>query len=78
MLSNNVVQNVAKKKTITCMIKVLSNMYEKPFANNKVFLMKRVFHLKMDEGDRVVTHVKEFNTIVKRLSLIAIEFDDEV
>ena len=77
-LSKNLAHNVAKEKTTAGMMKVLTDMYEKPSANNKVFLMKRLFHLKMDEGAGVATHVNEFNTIVNQLSSVEIEFDDEV
>ena len=65
-LSKNVAHNVAKEKTTAGMMKVLSDMYEKPSANNKVFLMKKRFH------------VNEFNTIVNQLTSVEIEFDDEV
>ena len=56
----------------------LDDMYEKPSANNKVFFMKKLFHLNMDEGAGVVTHGVEFNPINKKFSSVAIEFDDEV
>ena len=77
-LSKNVAHNVAKEKTTAGMMKVLTDMYEKPSANNKVFLMMRLFQLKMDEGAGVATHVNEFNTIVNQLSSVEIEFYDEV
>lgn len=77
-LSKNVAHNVAKEKTTEGLMKVLSDMYEKPSANNKVFLMKKLFHLKMEEGGLVAAHVNEFNTIVNQLSSVEIEFDDEV
>ena len=77
-LSKNVAHNVAKEKTTADMMKVLSDMYEKPSANNKVFLMKKLFHLKMMENAHVAAHVNEFNTIVNQLSSVKIDFDDEV
>ena len=77
-LSKNVAHNVAKEKTTEGLMKVLSDMYEKPSANNKVFLMKKLFHLKMEEGGLVAAHVNEFNTIVNQLSSVEIEFEDEV
>nr|VDD56318.1 unnamed protein product [Brassica oleracea] len=77
-LSKNVAHNVAKEKTTEGLMKVLSDMYEKPSANNKVFLMKKLFHLKMEEGCLVAAHVNEFNTIVNQLSSVEIEFEDEV
>uniref|UniRef100_A0A0D3AR70 Retrovirus-related Pol polyprotein from transposon TNT 1-94-like beta-barrel domain-containing protein n=1 Tax=Brassica oleracea var. oleracea TaxID=109376 RepID=A0A0D3AR70_BRAOL len=66
-LSKNVAHNVAKEKTAEGLMKVLSDMYEKPLANNK-----------MEEGGLVAAHVNEFNTIVNQLSSVEIEFDDEV
>jgi hypothetical protein len=56
----------------------LSGMYEKPSANNKVHLMKKLFNLKMVEGADVAKHLNEFNTITNQLSFVEIEFDDEI
>ena len=53
-------------------------MYKKPSTNNKVFLMKKLFHLKKDKGPVVTTHVNEFNTNVNQFSSVKIDFDDEV
>ena len=74
MLSKNVAHNVAKEKTMAGLMKVLSDMYEKPSANNKVFLMKKLFHLKMAESGSIATHLNEFNTIVNQLSSVEINF----
>ena len=41
----------------------LGKLYEKPSASNKVFLMKRLFNMKMLEGGYVADHLNEFNTI---------------
>ena len=60
------------------LMKILSNMYKKLSANNKVFLMNKLFHLKMREGASVATCLNEFNMIVNQLSSIEIDFDDEV
>ena len=40
-LSRSVVHNVVKEKTTANLMKALSGMYEKPFANNKMHLMKK-------------------------------------
>ena len=60
------------------LMKALFGMYEKPSANNKVYLMKKLFNLKKAKGTPVVQHLNEFNTITNQLSLVEIEFDDEV
>ena len=46
----SVTHNVVKEKTTVDLMKALSGMYEKPSANNKVHLMKKLFNLKMVEG----------------------------
>ena len=61
-MSKNVAHNVAKEKTTT----------------EIMFLMKKLFHLKMDEGAGVAAHVNEFNTIVNQRTSVKIEFDNEV
>ena len=59
-------------------MKILSSMYEKLLANNKVHLMKKLFNLKMVEGTSVAQHLNEFNTITNQLSFMEIDFDDEI
>ena len=59
-------------------MKILSSMYEKPLTNNKVYLMKKLFNLKMAEGTSVAQHLNEFNTITNQLSFVEIDFDDEI
>ena len=77
-LSKSVAHNVVKKKTTSSLMATLSSMYEKPSANNKVHLMKKLFNLKMVEGTSVAHHLNEFNTITNQLSSVEIDFDDEI
>ena len=62
-LSRSVAHNVVKEKTTADLMKALSGMYEKSSANNKVYLMKKLFNLKMVENASVVQQLNEFNTI---------------
>ena len=62
-LSRSVAHNVVKEKTTADLMKALSGMYEKPSANNKIHLMKKLFNLKMAETASVAQHLNEFNTI---------------
>ena len=55
--------NITKAKTIEDLMKTLVTLYEKPSTSNKVFLMKRLFNMKMAEGGFVIDHLNEFNTI---------------
>ena len=77
-LSRSVAHNVVKEKTAVDLMKALSSMYEKSSANNEVYLIKKLFNLKKAEGTLVVQHLNGFNTITNQLSMVKIEFDDEV
>jgi hypothetical protein len=49
--------NISKENTMKEMMDALDKLYEKPLASNKVFLMKRLFNMKMSEGGFVATHL---------------------
>ena len=70
--------NISKEKTIEGVMSALSNLYEKPSSSNKVFLMKRLFNMKMSKGRSVVDHLNEFNTLTSQLSSVKVNFDEEV
>ena len=73
-LARNVAFNIVKEKTTADSMKVLSNMYEKLSASNKVHLMCCLFNLKMAEGASVRDHINEFNVIMTQLSSVEITF----
>ena len=77
-LSRNVAFNIIKEKTTSDLLKTLSNMYEKPSAMNKVYLLGRSFNLQLSESGSVVDHINEFNMIVSQLSSVKINFEDEI
>ena len=74
-MSRSVAHNVIKEKTTVDLMKALSGMYEKPSANNKVHLMKKLFNLKMVENASIAQHLNKFNTITNQLSSVEIDFD---
>ncbi|KAJ0078355.1 hypothetical protein Patl1_36722 [Pistacia atlantica] len=67
-----------QETTTTALMKILSDMCEKPFANNKVHLMKKKINLKMREGAFMTEHMNDFNTLINQLSFVKIDFDEEV
>ena len=77
-LSRSIAHHVVKEKTVVDLMKVLYSMYEKPSANNKVYLMTKLFNLKKAEGTPIAQYLNEFNTITNQLSTVGIEFDNEV
>jgi hypothetical protein len=46
-MTMSVAFNILKEKTMKEMMDALAKLYEKPSASNKVFLMKRLFNMKM-------------------------------
>ena len=63
-LAKNVTFNIVNEKTTIGLMKALSDMYEKSLAANKIYLMRRLFNLKIGEGISVTNHINEFNTIL--------------
>ena len=46
--------NISKEKKRKDLMDTLAKLYEKAWVSNKVFLMKRLFNMKMSEGGSVV------------------------
>ena len=53
-------------------------MYEKPSASNKVFLMKKLFNLKMTDSRSIGGHLNKFNTLMSQLESVEINFEDKI
>ena len=70
--------NILKEKTMKGLMDALAKLYEKTSVSNKVFIMKRLFNMKMSEGGSVVDHLNEFNMVTNQLSSVKVDFDDEV
>ena len=66
------------EKIVEALWKKLHDLYEKNIALNKVFLMKKMYNLKMKEGASVVKHLNEFNIVSSQVSSIKIILDDEI
>jgi hypothetical protein len=77
-LEMSVAFNISKEKAMKNMMDALAKLYEKPSTSNKVFLMKRLFNMKMQEGGSIADHLNEFNTVTNQLSSVKVDFDDEV
>ncbi|KAD2804618.1 hypothetical protein E3N88_37995 [Mikania micrantha] len=77
-LTRSVAFNIMHETTARGMMLALSNMYEKPSAANKVFLMRELFMTRMNEGSSVTVHINNLNSILSRLSSVGFKFDDEM
>ena len=63
-LAKKVYFNVAGEKTSVDLWKKLHDLYEKNKSSHKVFLMNKLYNLKMKEGASVAEHLKESNIII--------------
>jgi len=77
-LASMIAFNFSMKKMTKDLMVVLSKMYEKPSASNKVFLMKKLFNIKMADNESVDGHLNEFNTLTSKLESVQINFEDEI
>jgi hypothetical protein len=77
-LATSVAFNISKEKTTKGLMDALAKLYEKPSTPNKVFLMKRLFNIKMLEGGSIADHLNDFNTVTNQLISVKVDFDDEV
>jgi hypothetical protein len=74
-MSRSVAHNVVKEKTTIGRMAALSGIYEKPSANYKVHLMKKLFNMKMAEDTSIAQHLmnliqSQINCLLWRLILI--------
>jgi hypothetical protein len=70
--------NILKEKKMKGLMDALAKLYENPSTSNKVFLMKRLFNMKMSEGGSIANHLNDFNMVTNQLSFVKVDFDDEV
>ncbi|KAK3022595.1 hypothetical protein RJ639_046200 [Escallonia herrerae] len=77
-LTPQVAFNISKEKTTAAVMKALEKLYEKPSALNKVFLMKKLFNMRMSENGSVVDHLNDFNGVTNQLESAGINFGDEI
>ena len=77
-LESLVAFNISYQKTTKDLMKALDVVYEKPSASNKVFLMKRLFNMKMSENGSIAKHLNPFNTNISQLRSVGVNFEDEI
>jgi hypothetical protein len=77
-LSNDVRRFVIKETTLKGMMDSLSNMYEKPNAVQQLYLMRRLFTLKMGKGISVRQQVGIVGDIIEQLASVDVKFDEHI
>jgi hypothetical protein len=76
-LSNLVSLNVSEEATAKGLWDKLGKLYRSKSLVNKLFLRKKLYNLRMRDGDLVAKHLNAFNTVVSQLVSVEIKISDE-
>jgi hypothetical protein len=76
-LADLVLLNVSGESTAKELWDKLGNLYQSKSLVNKLFLRKKLYHLRMEDGDSVTEHLNAFNTLVSQLVSVNITIAEE-
>ena len=76
-VSDSVLLNVSGEATTKTLWEKLGTLYQSKSLVNKLFLRKKIYNLRMKDGDSMTEHLNAFNTVVSQLSSIDIKISDE-
>ena len=62
--------NVSRESTTNELWNKLGNLYQSKSLENKQFLRKKLYHLRMEDGYFVTEHLNSFNTFVSQLGYV--------
>jgi hypothetical protein len=74
-LTDSVLLNVSGESTAKELWNKLGNLYQSKFLVNKLFLRKKLYHLRMEDGDSVTKHLND--TLVSQLVSVNITIAEE-
>ncbi|KAL3621326.1 hypothetical protein CASFOL_036238 [Castilleja foliolosa] len=76
-LADNILTNVMGEPTARDLWRKLESLYQSKSLVNKLFLRKKLYNLRMHEGDSFSAHLNEFNTLIGQLVSIGVKFEDD-
>ena len=76
-VSYSVLLNVSGEAMAKFLWDKLGTLYQSKSLVNKLFLRKKLYNLRMKDGDSVTEHLNAFNTMVSQLSSVDIKISDE-
>ena len=76
-ISDSVLLNVSGEAMAKALWDKLGTLYQSKSLVNKLFLRKKLYNLRMKDGDSVTEHLNAFNTVVSQLSSVDIKISDE-
>jgi hypothetical protein len=74
---DSVLLNVSEEATTKDLWEKLGKLYQSKSLVNKLFLRKKLYNLRMRDGDSVADHLNAFNTMVSQLVSVDIKISDE-
>ena len=77
-LSESVYFSVLECDTAYASWQTLCNTYEKDTTSNKVFMMRKLFNLRMKESASVASHINDFDSLFFQIRAQRINIDDEM
>ena len=72
-VSDSVLLNVSGEATAKALWDKLGTLYQSKSLVNKLFLQKKLYNLRMKDGDSVTEHLNAFNTVVSQLLSVDIK-----
>ena len=77
-VSDLVLLNVSREATAKALWDKLWTLYQYKSLLNKLFLRKKLYNLRMKDGDSVTENLNAFNTMISQLASVDIKISDEV
>ena len=75
-LSDSILLNVSGEESMKKLWEKLGNLYQSQSLVNKLFLRKKLYHLRMEDGDSMTDHLNFFNTLVTQLIFVDINMEE--
>ena len=63
-LLDSILLNVSREDSAKKLWEKLGNLYQSRSLVNKLFLRKKLYHLRLEDGDFVANHLNVFNTLL--------------
>eukprot|EP00253_Pinus_taeda_P008052 PITA_08052 len=76
-VSDSVLLNVSREATVKTLWDKLRTLYQSKSLVNKLFLWKKLYNLRMKDGDSLIEHLNAFNPMVSQLAFVNIKISDE-
>ena len=76
-ISDSVLLNVSGEAMMKALWDKLETLYQSKSRVNKLFLQKKLYNLRIKDGDSMTEHLNAFNTMVSELLYVDIKISDE-